>query len=142
MLTSKKTFGKARSMPIGLAWGTAAALLITIAFAALITQLVLGEKLDETAIGTGSMIVLPVASAVSAITASGMIKRRRMQVCMLSGVIYLLCLVLINLLLFGGQFSSLGVTILLVAAGTIIVGMWGLKGEKKMRKRGGRWRSR
>lgn len=142
MLTGKKTYGKAKSMPVGIIWGTVVALAITIVYAVIISQLVLGEKIDASAIGIGSMIVLPLASAVSAITSSGMIKRRRMQVCLLSGVSYLLSLLLINLLFFGGQFGGFAATILLVAIGVIVVGMWGLKGEKRTGKKGVRWGSR
>lgn len=135
MITNKKVFGKAKSMPAGLAVGTAMGLLITIAFAVVMTQLVLGGKLEETAMGYGAMITIPVAAAMSALVAFTMIKRRRIQVCMMAGGLYLLCLIGINVLFFGGQFQGIGVTVLLILLGASAVGVLGLRaGERKGRR--------
>jgi len=117
MVTNKKTYGKAKSIPVGLAWGAVVAVCITMCFAVAITQLVMEERISENAIGYGTMITLPLASVSSSLVSIGLIKRRRMQVCMMSGGIYIGVLLLVNLLLFGGQFGGLGVSVLLILFG-------------------------
>ena len=135
MTTNKKVFGKAGSMPLGLAAGTAVGLLITIVFAVAMTQLVLGGKLEEEAMGYGAMMAIPVSAAMAALVSFAIVKRRRMQVCMLTGMAYLLSLVAINVLFFGGQFQGLVVTIMLILLGSGGVGALGLREGKRSGKR-------
>jgi putative membrane protein (TIGR04086 family) len=135
MTTNKKVFGKAGSMPLGLAAGTAVGLLVTIAFAVVMAQLVLGGKLKEGAMGYGAMIAIPVSAAIGALVSVAIIKRRRMQVCLITGAAYLLSLIGINILFFGGQFQGLVVTVLLILLGTGGIGALGLRNGKRKGKR-------
>ncbi len=131
MVTSKKVSGKAKGMPIGLLWGVGAGLMVTFFFVAAMTQLILSGTLAETAMGYGTMLALPISTATAAAISYGMIKCRRMQVCLLSGGIYVLCLLMINVLFFGGQFEGIVVTVALSFLGAFIVGMAGIKKEHK-----------
>lgn len=142
MVTNKKVMGKAGSVPKGLAIGTVAALLITILFAVGMTQLILAEKISEMAMGYGAMIVMPLASAVSALIATGVIKRRRMQICLLAGLAYFIVLGIINVVFFGGQFSGVAVSVLLILLGAFAVGLLGARGEKGRGKRRKNYRPR
>lgn len=142
MVTNKKVFGRAGSMPKGLALGTTAALVLTVGYAILMTQLILTETVDMTALGYGSMILLPVVSAVSAWIAVSIIKRKRMQVCLLSGGVYFTVLALINIFFFGGQFQGVLVTVALILAGVLVVGVMGLRGERGSGKKYRSFRSR
>lgn len=135
MVTNKKVRGKAWPIPKGLAMGTAVAVLLTILFAVGMTQLILTETISEAALGYGAMILLPMASAISALIAVGIIKRRRMQICLLAGLAYFIALGLINVVFFGGQFEGVGVSLLLILLGVLCVGVLGLRGEKGGRKK-------
>ena len=135
MVTNKRVFGRAGSMAKGVLVGTIAALVITIAVALLLTQLILSDKMDFTVLGYSAMIMLPLASAVSALISVGIVKRRRMQTAMLAGVAYFVMLSLINFIFFGGHFDGLLVTILLILGGAFCVGIWGIRGERGHHKK-------
>lgn len=142
MVTNKKVFGKAGSVPKGIGLGLTTAMVLTVIFAIVMTQLILTEKAGEASLGYAAIFVLPCISAVSALVAVAIIKRRRMQVCLLSGVAYFLALGLVNVLAFGGQFEGVGVTLLLILAGVLFVGVLGLKGEKRGHRKHRSYRSR
>lgn len=142
MVTNKKVFGKAMSLPAGIAIGGGAALVVTLFLAAGLTQLVLSERIDEGSIGYWASGALPACSALGALIAVGVIKRKRMQVCLLTGALYFITLLAINVLFFGGQFSGVGVTVLLILLGTGAVGLLGARGERRGGKRHKPYRSR
>lgn len=135
MVTNRKVTGKAGSIPKGVAIGTAVALLLTLLVAFGMTQLVLTEKMSENGIGYGAMITLPFVSGISSWIAVGIIRRRRMQVCLLSAASYFIVLCAINILFFGGQFGGLWLSMLLIFAGAFGVGVLGLRGDKGGRKK-------
>lgn len=135
MVTNKMTFGKAGSYLKGISIGTVVALALTMCYAILMSQLVLTDKIDVSALGYGSMILLPLASAVSAWIAVGIIKRKRMQVCIISGGTYFAMLGLINIFFFGGQFNGGLITAVLILVGVLCVGLLGMKGERGSRKK-------
>ncbi len=135
MVTKRKATGKAGTIPKGIVIGTAVALLLTLLATVGMTQLILTEKISETSIGYGSMIALPLASGMSAWIAVGIIRRRRMQVCLLSAVSYFIVLSAINILFFGGQFGGVWVSLLLIFVGAFGVGVLGLRGENGSRKK-------
>lgn len=64
------------------------------------------------------MVLLIVSSFAGAMISFGRIKRQRMLVCIVSGVIYFAILMSITALFFGGQYSAVGTTALLVLAGS------------------------
>ena len=135
MVINKKVRGKAGSIAKGLTLGTLAALCITVLFAIAMTQMVLAEKLSAEAVGYGVLIVLPIATAISALIAVGIIKRRRMQICLMAGLAYFVVLGVVNVVFFGGQFGGAGVALLMIALGALGVGAMGLRGEKGHKKR-------
>ena len=121
MVTNQKPTGRAVSMPAGLAMGVSVSLVITIAGIWLLACLVSGERLLWENIGYGIMLVLLAASVSGAAIASAKIKRQRLLVCNLSGVLYLLTLLGITALFFGGQYEAVGVTSLLIMGGSAAV---------------------
>lgn len=123
-------------MPAGLAIGAAMALGCTLLGAMLVAKLIDSEMLAETAIGYGSVLILLTASFLSAMTAYGRIKRQRALVCMVSGGIYFLMLLAMTALFFGGQYTGIGVTAALIAAGSgcaVLLGLGGGKGKGSAR---------
>lgn len=133
MVVNQKPTGRAMSMPGGLAIGGVTSLSVTLIIAAILAKLVEGETMPESSIGYGVMVLLMLASFAGAMVSCGKIKRQRLAVCLLSGVIYFLTLMAITALFFGGQYSAVGVTALLVLCGSalaILAGMGGKRGGK------------
>ena len=89
--------------------------------------------MPQTAIGYGAMIILLAASTIGASISAWKIKRLRLQVCLLSGVAYYAALLCITALFFGGQYQGMGVTALVVLAGTGVAILLSTR-EKKTRK--------
>lgn len=138
MVVNKKVTGKAMSMPLGLVVGLAVSVVITLLAVGTIAHLVLGGKMSAETIGYGSVVTLLLSSAAGAWVAARSVKHRWMVVCLGTGGIYFLMLLSCTALFFGGQYEGVGVTLLMVLAGSGAVGLFGLKGEggaKKRRKR-------
>ena len=85
------------------------------------------------------MATLLLSSAAGAWVAAKMVKLRWIVLCLGAGAVYFLTLLACTALFFGGQYEGVGVTFLVVLAGSGAVGLLGLKGEnsavKKRRKR-------
>lgn len=126
MTAKRKTTGTTMSMPGGLAMGGLISLGITLAGSAILAWLVDEEMMAMESIGYGIMVMLLGASFLGAVTAYGKIRRRRLLVCAASGLVYIGILLSITALFFGGQYSGVAVTVLLVLAGSVAAGMLGL----------------
>lgn len=142
MVINKKVTGKAMSMTVGFATGLAASLTLTLIGTAIVANMILSEKIGESAIGYGAIAILLAASAVGAWLAALLIKRRWMLVCLGAGGIYYLTLLGITAMFFGGQYQGMGVTALVVIGGCGAVGLLGLKGERSGNKRRKKYRHR
>jgi len=110
MVLNQKPTGRAVSMPAGLLFGTLISMGVTLLAVGLIARLASSEYLKETQIGYGIMLTLLAASFAGALAAVGRIKRQRLMVCALSGLIFFLALLSITALFFGGQYEAVGVT--------------------------------
>ena len=118
MVVNRKPSGTAKSMPAGLALGWAVSMGITAVACALLSALILSGKTGWKAMGYGAMVILLISSHIGAAVSCSMIQHRKLLVCILSGVIYLISLAAITALLFGGDFGPIWVTALLIAGGT------------------------
>lgn len=135
MVWNHKPTGKAASIPGGLALGGIISFAITLAGAAALAWLVHRERIAEENVGYGIMIVLLAASFAGAITAHKKIKRRRALICMMSGGTYLLTLLAMTALFFGGQYSGVGETALMVFCGAALGILPGLQKNSRGGKR-------
>ena len=120
-LVKIKVSGKALGIPAGIAIGDLVSLIVSIAGAAVSAWLVSSEKIGEGGIGYAAMIVVALAAAVGAWVSASLIKRLRLQMCMLSGACYLLTLLAITALFFGGQYQGIGVIAIVILFGCAIV---------------------
>lgn len=116
-MKSVKPTGRAMTMPGGLALGAAVSLGITLLGCLMLSKLVEKGVIHLDNIGYGILILLLSGSFLGAITAKSKIKRRKMLVCMLSGLVYFLILICITALFFGGQYQGVWVTGLVVSGG-------------------------
>ena len=135
MVINRKVSGKAISMPLGIILGLAVSIALTMAIVAITANLILTERVGEGAIGYCAIIALLLSSALGAWLAAKLVKRRWMIVCIGVGGAYLLTLLAITALFFGGQYQGVLVTTLVILAGCGSVGLLGLKAEGNAKKR-------
>ena len=93
------------------------------------------EKIEERNIGYITMILLLVSSFLGALVATRLINEKRMLVCLCAGSVYLLSLLGITALFFGGIYSGVGESALVILAGVLSVALIALKGNKSTKKR-------
>lgn len=113
-----RTNGKATSIPVGLFWGGVSSTAITLLISAVIAWLVVSRKIRQDQIGYGVMVLLAMAAFFGAKVSYGKIKRQRLMVSVVSGVIYFGILLCITALFFGGQYSGVGETALMIFCGS------------------------
>ena len=126
----KKT---ASSIPAGIGIGLLVSVVITLAGSALTAYLVYSESVPEEGMGYGIILTLLLSTIIGAWISVGRIQRLRMQMCMLSGLCYYLTLLAMTALFFGGQYSGVGITALVVVGGCGTVAILGLGGGKGRR---------
>ena len=118
MATTTRFSGKTMSVPGGLAIGAAAGMVTTAAFSGAIAFYLNCEKISWSQAGYWIMGMLFLASFIGAKAAYGAIKRQRLAVSMLSGLLYWGLLLGLTALFFGGDYEAIGVTGALIGAGT------------------------
>lgn len=126
MKVTQKTTGRTMSMPGGLTFGGVISLSITVIGAMLLSKLMDTETLEWKSVGYGVMVLLIISSFLGAMFAYSRIKRQRLVVCLMAGVVYWITLLGISALFFGGQYEAVGVTAGLILAGCGCAGMLGL----------------
>ncbi len=129
-----KVSGKALGIPAGIAIGDLVSLIISIAGAAVSAWLVSSGKIGEGGIGYAAMIVVALAAAVGAWISTALIKRLRLQMCMLSGGCYFLTLLAITALFFGGQYQGIGVIAIVILCGCALIAFLPAKNSQFKRK--------
>ncbi len=133
MILSKKTTGKAVPMPAGVGLGVALSVVSLLIQCAALSWFVLKGVIGGEIIGYGSMGALSLSAMLGAAVASAKIKRRQMLVCLLTGALFLLVLVLVTVICFGGRFSGVITTVIVCLLGSGIVGVFGLRGKDRYR---------
>ena len=129
-----KKSGKTIGIPAGIAIGTLISLVVSIVGAAVSAWLVSSEKIGEGGIGYASLIIVALATVGGAWFSVSMIKRLRLQMCMLSGACYFLCLLGMTALFFGGQYQGIGSVAIAVICGSGIVALAPMKKNQFKRK--------
>lgn len=130
MVANLKPTGRASSMPGGLIFGAAVSITITVIAAALLAWLINREVVSQSSIGYGIIGLLLMSSFTGSMASFARIKRQRMLVCLAAGGIYFGILLACTALFFGGQYSGVGVTALVVAAGALSAALLGLRAGK------------
>ena len=135
MVINRKPTGLASSMPAGLLAGGICALGGTLVISAIIAKLVDMETIPQDKIGYGIMVLLLVCAFLGANVACGKIKRQYLIVSAISAGIYFVILLSITALFFGGQFSGVGVTALLVLCGSLLAALARSRREGRKRRK-------
>lgn len=131
------SYRNGRTMPLamGAAVGALYGFLWTMAASALLSWAVHRQWLEMEFIGYGSMVILLTASVLAALIGYRKVKCRRVLVCISSGAGYMLMLLAMTALFFGGQYSGVEVTACLVFGGSLAAVFIGMESEKGSRKR-------
>ncbi len=129
MIMKEKAWKKTASLPASLCLGMAASVLLTLLSAVVITFMVAGEQIEESAVTHGAALTMLIASAVGAFVASCGAQEKLLWRCLLVGGVYLLCVLLLNAIAFGASFGNLTAGILAVIAGCGTVALLRLRGS-------------
>ena len=112
--------GRALPMPVGFAWGTATSLSAVILGTAITAKLIDSEVITWDSTGYMILTILILSSWIGGLTSYQKIKRQKVTVCLVNGILLFLSLFIITALFFGGQYSGVGETALLIACGSIL----------------------
>lgn len=127
--------GRAWPISSGLAAGAGVSIGVTVMISIVLALLVDAELISWESIGYGIMITVFLSSFLGSVTACTTIKRQRVVVSFLEGMIYIAVLLAITALFFGGQYQAVGETIILVIGGSGCASMIGAGKNTSIRKR-------
>lgn len=112
-------------MVTGVFLGSGVSLLVTLMCALAVAWLIDREILKDMNIGYGIMLVLVLCSVIGAWAAALLVKRQRLPVTMITGGLYLLWLLGIGTLCFGGQYQGVVPTVLMVLGSCLATALVG-----------------
>lgn len=135
MRTKTKHTGKTSSIPIGMAIAAAVSMLTTLILSITIAYLLHTEKISWKQSGYWIMCMLFAASFIGGKCAYAAIKRQRLTVSIMAGVLYWGLLLCITALFFGGNFDAVWVTGAIIGAGCGTAALFQVPIEKKHRKK-------
>lgn len=131
MTVNQNPTGRALSVPAGLLWGVVTAAGVTLAGSLGTAKLLDTELIAWNQTGYAVLVILLASSWAGAVTAAGKIRRRRLMMCLLSGGCYWGTLLLMTALFFGGQYSGVGETALLIFCGSMLGAFTGYGGKNR-----------
>ena len=141
-MVSKKAQGTATAIPIGVLWGAIISTLMTVISALILTWLTLNEITNQQTLGYCIMGSLLCAAMVGSFVSAALVKRRKLLICLMTGLTYYITLFAITALFFGGKFQGAAVVGLLIAIGSLIVGMLQLTKQRHNENSYERYRTR
>ena len=111
--------------------GGALGVLFSILCALLLTWLISSERLGQGGVDTGSLVILLVGSAAASVVSTLLFREKRLLVCVLSAVCFALIMLAMTAVFFGGQYSGLLPSGLVILAGSGCVCILGAVPQKK-----------
>lgn len=122
-------------IPGGLALGILVSTVITLIGAAILAWLIAGGTVGEGSTPAGAATVQLISAALGALTATLCIRKMRLQMSLLSGLIYYLVLMGMNALFFDGEYAGMGLAALMVLIGCGIIAFLPTKAVRTGKKR-------
>ena len=120
MTINRKVTGTASAVPTGMAMGVMTAMAIMLTGTLTASIMIHKEILQWDQSGYAVMLILILSSWIGTSVAARKIKRRRLLSCAVSGGIYYLILLAMTGLFFGGKYSGVGETGLLILCGSTL----------------------
>lgn len=130
-MRKQKPTGRATSVPTGLAWGVISALVTVFLGTGIAAKLIDLEIITWNNAGYLILAYLMLSAWIGGVVSFHKIKRRKAAVCIISGMLFLLALLIITALFFGGQYSGVGETALLIFAGSMLAFFTGGSGKRR-----------
>lgn len=127
MAYKMKQRGKAASMAVGLAMGFGISWAVTLLLAVMATFLIAGERVGESFLPSVAVGAVMVSAFVGAMVSAAKIGSRRLIVCLISGGIYYVSLVVCNGLLFDGAYQGLVAALLSILGCCLLAALLGLR---------------
>ena len=118
-------------IPGGLAIGAVVSVIITLCGAAIIASMLASEKIGEGTMKYLAALTHGLASIAGAWLSYGLIRKMRLQVCLLSAACYFLILLGMTALFFNGQYMGVGVSALVILAGSALVAFFPTNNTRK-----------
>ena len=137
MKTAMKRSGRASSVPGGLAMASGLSMGFTVLFSAAIALCLDGEQISWQQAGYWIMAMLFTVSFLGGKCAYACIKRQRLMVSLMSGVLYWAILLCVTALFFGGDYSAVGETLAIIGAGSGTSALLRMPAGKKYRRKPG-----
>ena len=125
----KRIKGRQVSLPAGIGIGIGASVFISIAGAMILAVLINGEYMDINSLTAGTALLHLIASFVGSWLASVLTKQKRLITSLITAASYLLVMLGMTALVFGGQYQGVGLALLMVLIGAGVVILLGLKGK-------------
>lgn len=128
---NQKGTGSVRALSVGVAIGMLVSLVITLLLTAVVGWMVSEERLQENSIDVGVIAIQVISAITGAAVAYSLVRSGRLLVCLATGAGYFLLLLACTALFFGGQYAGIWSSALAVLAGSLIVGLLGLREKKR-----------
>lgn len=135
MVASQKKRIDLPPVAAGVLLGTSAGVMFSMILSGALAWIISAEHLAQESIGYGVMVILLASSAVGSLAGVNKSGQKRLVTAALTGGCYYLVMVVMNILFFEGRFDGMGETALVVMAGSGLVILAGLKGERTGKKR-------
>lgn len=135
MTINRNVTGTAVTMPSGLTLGLITAMIIMLTGTVTASLMIHKEILHWEHTGYAVMLILMASSWIGASVAAQKIKRRRLMVCVASGATYYMTLLAVTGLFFGGKYSGVGETGLLILCGSTLGFLMKSPGKTRIKRR-------
>lgn len=136
MFKQKAHSDRGKSIPVGLAIGIAVSMITMLCCAAAAAWMVSAEKIGEGSMGFITGMIHILSAAAGALTAAILVKRLRLQICLLTGLGYYMILLAVTALMFEGQYRGLGSAGLMITISCAAVALIsGKKSASVMKKK-------
>ncbi len=130
------------SVPMGLGMSLLVSIGITLLGAVMITFMIAGESMDPGAVGYGSLLTLVLSSIGGAVTVVLTVGQKPLIMCLASGGIYLLCLLCLTALFFGGEYQGITTTALTVMGASLAVALLNLRTSSSTKRKRNKYKFR
>lgn len=104
-------------------YGAGISMVITILLSMFVALLIQGERISEGSMGYAVMIMLLLASYIGSFSACKM-STQRLTTSIITGGIYMGCLLVTGILFYDGTLQAVGETMLLILCGSVLAAMW------------------
>ena len=119
------------TLPAGVGIGLLVCILVTVIGTCGVAWLLDVQTLNEENVGYGTVGILLSSSFIGALVSAAVVGNMRLPVCMITGCCYMLVLLATTALFFDCMYEGVGVTALVIAAGSACSAFLGGKKGKK-----------